>query len=220
MTVNKYSFVKEQPVEHIIQTIGIDYIPITYRLTDGTLINVHIYDTCGQERFNSICEKYYKKGDGVLLVYDITNKASFDKIKNFYVEKIKENCKLGIPILLLGNKTDLEDKREVDQQEAIDLSISQEYVYRETSAYKNENVANSFETIVEMWNINNHKHKRNLSDENLEKSSSLFNESKTPLTQRNNTATGTFKGVDNEDNKNVVLDGGKINKKKKKKNFC
>ncbi len=206
---------KEQAVTQILPTIGMDYYPVTYRLTDGSIINIHIFDTCGQERFNSIWESYYKKADGVLLVFDISNKKSFDKIKNYYTGKIKENCKPGIPILLLGNKTDLNDKRKVDQNEAIDLSINEEYVYRETSCYKNENVANSFETIVEMWNINDHKHKRNLSDENLEKHLFSGFEKKTPLTERNNTAKGLIK----EEGKNISLNNKKLNKKKKK-NFC
>ena len=103
-----------------------EYYPVTYRLSDGSVINVHIEDTCGQERFDSICESYYKDADGVLLVYDIANKKSFDRIKLYYVNKIKEKCKNGIPIILLGNKADLEEKREVSQQDAINLSIEQE----------------------------------------------------------------------------------------------
>ena len=194
-----------------------DYVPVTYKLTDGSLLNIHIYDTCGQERFDSISERYYKRAEGVLLVYDITNEKSFEKIKNYYVNQIRERCKFGIPILLLGNKTDLKGKRKVDQQEAIDLSINEEYIYKETSAYENENVANAFETIVEMWNIENKKHKRHLSDENIEKLS-VLKDCKTPLSQRSNTAKGKI--IDDKDeNKNISLDGKKIIKKKKK-NTC
>ena len=63
----------------------------------------------------------------------------------------------GIPIILLCNKTDLEDKRQVSQEEAIDLAINEEFIYKESSCVKNENVIDSFETIIEMWNINNKK---------------------------------------------------------------
>lgn len=191
-----------------------DYVPVTYKLSDGSLLNIHIYDTCGQERFDSISESYYKRAEGVLLVYDITNENSFEKIKNYYVNQIRERCKFGIPVLLLGNKTDLKDKRKVDLQEAIDLSINEEYIYKETSVYENEIVADAFETIVEMWNMENQKHKRHLSDENLEKSS-VLKDCKTPLTQRSNTAKGKIIGDKNE-NKNIVLDDQKIIKKKKK----
>ena len=106
-----FSFIKEQKFLDVLPTIGFEYYPVTYRLSDGSIINIHINDTCGQEKYNSICERYYKKADGVLLVFDISNKKSFDKIKNYYTQKIRDNCKPGIPILLLGNKTDLKASR-------------------------------------------------------------------------------------------------------------
>ena len=134
-----------------------DYYPVVYKLSDGSVINVHIRDTGGQEKYKSIWKQYYKEADGILLVFDISNKQSFDEIKNYYVEEIKEKCKIGIPIILLGNKTDLEDERQVSQDEAIALSIEEEYIYKETSCVKNENVADAFETIIEIWNIKSKK---------------------------------------------------------------
>ena len=138
-----------------------EYYPVTYKLSDGNVINVHIYDTCGQERYNAISESYYKKGDGILLVFDITSQKSFDKIKDYYVANIREKCKKNIPIILLGNKTDLDDKRVVSQEVAIDLAVNEEFVYKETSCLKNENVADAFETIIEIWNINNKQTRKN-----------------------------------------------------------
>ena len=161
-----------------LSTNGFDYYSVIYKLCDGSIINVHINDTCGQERYNSIWEKYYKKADGILLVYDISSKPSFEKIANYYVEKIRDNCKKGIPIILLGNKTDLEDKREVTKEEAIDLSISQEFIFKESSCLKDENVADAFETIFEMWNINNKKNfltpKENNEEKDINENKSSF----------------------------------------------
>ena len=149
-----------------------------YKLSDGSIINVHINDTCGQERYNAIWEKYYKKADGILLVYDISSKPSFEKIANYYVGKIRDNCKKGIPIILLGNKTDLEDQREVTKEVAINLSISQEFIFKESSCLKDENVADAFETIFEMWNINNKKNnltpKENNEDKDIDDNKSSF----------------------------------------------
>ena len=120
-----------------LPTNGMEYYPVTYLVTDGSIINVHIRDTCGQEIYNAIWTQYYKMADGILLVFDISNKDSFNDIKNYYVETIKEKCKSGIPIILLGNKTDLEDERQVSQEEAIALSIEEEYIYKETSCVNN-----------------------------------------------------------------------------------
>ena len=213
------SFVNEKPAEQILPTIGLEYYVVSYQLTDGSVINMHISDTCGQERFNSICERYYKKADGVLLVFDISNHKTFDKIKNYYSKMIRENCKEGIPIILLANKTDLKDQRQVTEEEAINLSINEEYVYRETSCVKNENVADAFETIVEMWNIDKEKNtpSRSLSDENLKKKldDNSLEQDTIPLSARNNKNP-----KDNDENDKIRL-SMKTNKKMvKKKNFC
>ena len=213
------SFVNEKPAEQILPTIGLEYYVVSYQLTDGSVINMHISDTCGQERFNSICERYYKKADGVLLVFDISNHKTFDKIKNYYSKMIRENCKEGIPIILLANKTDLKDQRQVTVEEAINLSISEEYVYRETSCVKNENVADAFETIVEMWNIDKEKitPSRSLSDENLKKKldDNSLEQDTIPLSARNNKNP-----KDNDENDKIRLSMKTDKKTVKKKSFC
>ena len=100
-----------------------------------------IYDTNGQEIFKSINESYYKRANAILLVYDISNRLSFNEIQDYYCNKIKELCQKDIPIILLGNKTDLEDERQVSKEEGIALALSYNYKFKETSALKNENVA-------------------------------------------------------------------------------
>ena len=199
-----------------------DYYPVTYKLADGGVINVHIWDTCGQERFNSVCEKYYKQADGVLLVFDISNKESFNKIKNYYVQKIKDNCKLGIPIILLGNKTDLNEKRKVSQEEAINLSENEEYIYKESSCLLNENVADAFETIIEMWNILNKKMnqktpiKRSKSKESLP--TDKIDDSFT-LSERTYSSKKNAKSKNNDEEK-IYLNKENQKKIKKKGKFC
>ena len=95
----------------------------TYKLSDGFLVNVNILDTAGQEKFKSINESYYKKADCCLLVYDITSRESFEECKNYYNPKLKEKCKKGIKVILLGNKADLESQREVPSEEGAGFSL-------------------------------------------------------------------------------------------------
>ena len=133
---------------------------------------------------------------------------------------IRENCKEGIPIILLANKTDLKDQRQVTEEEAINLSINEEYVYRETSCVKNENVADAFETIVEMWNIDKEKNtpSRSLSDENLQKKLEDKNlaQETIPLSARNNKNT-----IDNGEDDKINLSMKKEKKiTKVKRSFC
>ena len=143
----------------------------TFQLCDGNIINCMIYDTAGQERYNALTETYYKKADAVLLVYDISEKKTFDKIKNYYVQKIKDCCNKDIPILLLGNKTDLEHKRQVTYEEGIDLALKENYEFKESSCLQNMNVAGAFENLIERWNFDYHKTLKINSDINSKKDS-------------------------------------------------
>jgi len=119
-----------------------------------------IYDTAGQERYNAINELYYQKADAILLVYDISNRKSFEQIKNYYCPKIEELCKKNIPIILLGNKADKENKRVVTLEEGAALAVEHKFKFKETSCLKNENVADAFEALIEMWNIEYQKKRR------------------------------------------------------------
>ena len=104
---------KKPNVNNTIATVGFNNLNKTVQLSDGSLINCCLLDTAGQERFEAINTQYYRLADAVLLVYDITNKMSFDKLREFYVDQIKNNCKRDIIIELLGNKSDLENRRKV-----------------------------------------------------------------------------------------------------------
>ena len=109
-------------------------------------------DTGGQERFDTINEQYYRDADCCLLVYDITSKKSFNKIENYYINKIKENCKSIIKVVLLGNKNDLENKRIIPQKDGTELATKNGYIFMESSSYDNYNVSDSFTTLIEMTN--------------------------------------------------------------------
>ena len=125
-------------------------------MNDGSIVKLIIKDTAGQERFDSINERFYKDADCCLLVYDITNQASFEKIKNYYVKTIEENCKSYIKVILLGNKTDLEEKRKITLEEGIDLAFENNYMFMESSCSENYNVSDAFTALIEMTN---HVHK-------------------------------------------------------------
>ena len=149
-----------------LPTIGMESFIVSYKLSDGSLVKVKIFDTAGQEIYRSLSENYYKKADCCLLVYDITNKNSFLEIKDYYSQNIKEKCKKNIKVLLLGNKTDLEGDRQVSTQEGVDLSLEHNYTYMETSCLKNTNVADAFETLIETTNID--LQKQNLKNSNIQ----------------------------------------------------
>ena len=191
------------------------------------MVNCFLYDTCGQEKYKAINESYYKKAEAVLLVYDISQKDSFQEIKDYYCPKIKDFFKKNIPIILLGNKADLEDKREVKNEEGMKLALQEKYKFKETSCLKNENVADAFEALIEMWNIEVlkkniikkerrpsmiKKDKINIFKEHNKKE--MYNKSKTMKIK-------SFEDFfEDKDYKNVSLKKNKHSKKKIKKNCC
>ena len=132
-------------VNHII-TIGIDFK--SKLITCGNKsVKLKIWDTAGQERFKNITKQYYKGADGILLVYDITDRNSFEKIRD-WMAQIKENSQKENVLILLGNKCDLEE-RQVSYEEGQALAEEYGIPFFETSSYKDINVNKSFETLVE-----------------------------------------------------------------------
>ena len=140
--------------------MGIENFINNYKLTDGTAVNVIIYDTAGQEKYRALSKIYYKKANCCLLVYDITNRKTFEECKYYFNKNIREMCNKDIIVILLGNKTDLEEKREVPSEEGAGFGVENNYIFMETSCMKNTNVANAFETLIEMTNIETKKRQK------------------------------------------------------------
>ena len=136
-----------------MSTIGIDNLYSTFQLSDGSIVNCEMLDTGGQERFKSINESYYRKADCCLLVYDVTNRNSFEECKNYYNKKLKEYSEDIIKVILLGNKTDLKDKRVIQPEEGAKFAEENNYIFMETSCKDNYNVADAFTSLVEMTNV-------------------------------------------------------------------
>ena len=198
-------------------TIAVDFFAKTFQLSDGSVVHCLIYDTCGQERYKAINESYYRKADAALLVYDISEKKSFDVIRDYYCPKIKQFCKKDIPILLLGNKIDREQFRQIKTEEGIELASKEKYRFKETSCLKNENVADAFEALVEMWNIENQK--KTIFERNRRNSNYTQNNKKQESINRAKTFNAKYI-IGLEDNKKIKLDKKKHNKKNKKSKSC
>ena len=137
--------------KYTVSTIGIDDTFHGYRLTDGEVVNVRIMDTCGQERFDAINNSYYKDADCCLLVYDITSRKSFEKLK-YYISQLKENAKYIKKVILLGNKRDLENKRQISNEEGVKLAKDNGFIFMESSCVDNYNVSDAFTALIEMTN--------------------------------------------------------------------
>ena len=132
------------PEEHIA-TIGVEYKD-KFILKDNYNIRLQIWDTAGQERFHSITKNIYRNANGVLFVYDITNQESFSNIKNWI--KDLQNVGNDIKGVIIGNKIDLEQKRDVTKQDLEEIGKKYNMPFLETSAKQSINVNEGFELLV------------------------------------------------------------------------
>jgi len=142
-----YRFVENKFNQNHMATTGIDLKSGTVQLK-GKKIKVQIWDTAGQEKYKSITKNLFLKVQGVLAVYDITNKDSFINLKS-WIKIIKEECGTHMPIILLGNKNDLENQRSVGKEVAITFAKKEKIEYLETSSKSGVNISKAILLLCE-----------------------------------------------------------------------
>ena len=137
--------------KHII-TIGVDF-KIKSLGVDGKNVKTNIWDTAGQERFKNITVSYYKGAAGVMLVYDITDSESFNKINEWLIE-VEKNAPNNVYKILVGNKSDKVEERQVSYDQGKEFADSYGMKFIETSAKNATNVEDAFVTMTkEIVNI-------------------------------------------------------------------
>ena len=128
-------------------TVGVEFGTKNIKIKNKK-IKIQIWDTAGQERYRSITSAYYKGAKGAFIVYDITRKLTFDNIDK-WITDLKTNGDKNISIILIGNKSDLEDKREVEKEEGIKKSEEYKIAFLETSALNGDNIDKAFNELLE-----------------------------------------------------------------------
>ena len=143
-----------------LETIGIEFFNKEERINDQ-IIQIKLWDTAGQEIFHSLTKNFYRKADGIIIVYDITNKESFDRIQD-WVKSVYDNTDTykEIQMIIVGNKIDLEEKREVSKEEGMKIVKYFEIDFFEASAKNAEGVRNFMIKIIEDI-LNNKVNNRN-----------------------------------------------------------
>ena len=138
-------FADNQFTESYISTIGVDFRFKTVQV-DGKTIKLQIWDTAGQERFRTITSAYYRGADGVVMVYDITHRESFDHVSEWLAE-VNKHASEDCCKLILGNKSDAPG-RAVTTEEARAKSEELACPFLETSAKTSTNVEEAFLTLA------------------------------------------------------------------------
>ncbi|KAE8598666.1 hypothetical protein XENTR_v10016900 [Xenopus tropicalis] len=137
----------ENTLPSYISTVGIDFKTKTIHVAE-TALKLQIWDTAGQERFHTLSVSYFRGAQGFVLVYDITNPASFENTA-VWMRDIKMKAGEEVEVVLLGNKCDREDEREVAKEQGEKLAWEFGIPFFETSAKENINIEKAFITLAE-----------------------------------------------------------------------
>lgn len=130
-------------------TIGVDFQIKTMKHQGSTII-LQLWDTAGQERFRSMTKTYFRKADGVIVMYDVTSERTFTSIRN-WMTSVQEQVEPGTVLALLGNKTDMSEddsRRPVKTRDGMALAVEYEAIFFETSAKSGANVEKAMEELT------------------------------------------------------------------------
>jgi len=139
-------FADDTYTESHISTIGVDFKIRTIQL-EGKTIKLQIWDTAGQERFRTITSSYYRGAHGIIVVYDTTDSETFEHVKT-WLHEIDRYASENVNKLLVGNKSDLTSKRQVETETAKEFAQSVNIPFLETSAKNATNVEDAFMTMA------------------------------------------------------------------------
>ena len=133
--------------ESSISTVGVDYMDkiIDY---NKYKIKLQIWDTSGEEKFRTITKNFYRNADGLLVVFDLTRKETYDHVRGWINEAKENNDK--IKTILIGNKLDLQDERKVENAVPKQYAEKNSLKYLETSAKDGINISESFEAMINL----------------------------------------------------------------------
>ena len=162
------------PESHLA-TIGVEY-KVKKITTNKYNITLQIWDTAGQERFRSITKSFFRNTNGILFVYDITSRKSFQSVKDWI--KDSEMHDSGFEKVLCGNKVDLEQQRQVKFDELKEFGMKKKIDVIETSAKSNINIDESFKKLIDLILSNK-------SEEEIQKEFGIKNKNDINLTKNN-----------------------------------
>ena len=130
-----------------ISTIGIDFLAKNILLPNGEKYKILFYDTAGQEKYRSIAFNLMKGAEGILLMYDVTKRETFESITE-WVQSIKEAKGENFPVILIGNKCDLKEEREIDKEEGENEAKKHGFLFFETSNKDGTNIEEATTALI------------------------------------------------------------------------
>ena len=166
---------------------------------NGETIKFDVWDTAGQEKYRSLARIFYKDAKVIIFVYDITNLKSFQEIQNYWYNETKDSCDNDVIYALVGNKSDLYEKEEVNEIDAQKYADEINAIFKTTSALSNVGINNLFENIAQKLLDPNYDYQKGEDEQN----------------ENNQKQSKNTIKIDNNTQNNTQNEGGCCNKKKK-----
>lgn len=139
-------FITGSFTENTPSTIGASFMSKVINLPgeDPVDVKLNIWDTAGQEKYRSLAALYYRGAVCAIVVYDITNRISFEEAKSYWIDELKQECGSKLVLAVVGNKSDLINERKVSVEEALEFSDLHQAAFFETSAVSDLNITDLF----------------------------------------------------------------------------
>ena len=214
-------FINDTFEEGLVTTTGASYASkdMIFKDYQNQLVKFEIWDTAGQEKYRALTQIFYKDAGIAILVYDITNEESFEEVKNYWYEQLKESAPKNIVIGLAANKSDLFDKEKVSEEKARTFAKEIGAIFKLTSACTSVGVEELFINVGCKFLDPNYKE-----DENKKPVAESVEEPKILPPEPNSNEQNNNNVVENKRNNNKMNDSTKLDPKvnlnKKKKKCC
>ena len=190
-------FIDQTFQEDIQSTTGGTFSTKSVVCDGGKVLKFEIWDTAGQEKYRSLTTMFYKDANAAVMVYDVTRADSFEEIKNYWSNQIKDNSPENIILAIAANKSDLIEQETVDEGEARNFAKELNAIFVTTSAKSSEGINSLFEEIAKKYS------------------------GATNITIKEEEDVEDPQAQEQKNTNNLKLDNqGKDNKKPKKKGFC
>ena len=141
-------FVENKFKQDTMSSLSANFVSKKIDLGNNKSIKFDIWDTAGQEKYRALAKIFYQDSTVVILVYDITNKNSFNELKNYWYEEVKENSSSDVIFAIAGNKCDLYEKEEVEKTEGEKFAKEIGAIFHETSALNSNGITELFTEIA------------------------------------------------------------------------
>ena len=158
-------FIDKSFQEDVQSSTGGTYSSKTFVIGNKQLLDFEIWDTAGQERYRSLTTMYYKDANAVILVYDITVQKSFDEIKSYWADQVKETSSDDIILVICGNKSDLIKDEKVDEENARELANEIGALFFLTSAKNSSSINDIFIQIAKKYSGNDNVRIKEINEE-------------------------------------------------------